>query len=560
MLTALYIRDFAIIDELELAFGPGLNVMTGETGAGKTIIVEALGLVLGERASVDAIRAGKEKATVTAVFDASSIPSQLRVALTDAGVEAGAEVIVHRVVADGGKGRITVNGVPVTGAMLKGFAEHLVDVSSQHEHQLLLDPTEHAPIVDAFGGHGALVARYRAAHAQWTAAARDLEELRVGERAAKERLDYLQFQMKELESANLRENEEAEIDAERNRLKHAVSLEEKSRLAEGALYGDAGSALETVDQAMGMLAQCAQVDPAATPWTEALGRARAEIEEVARELSKYAEKLESNPARLEELEERLHLVRSLTRKHGGSVASCVARLAELKQEVGTIVRYDEIVAEKAGALEAIALERRGAAKALAAARKKAGDELGKAVAAELAGLGMGKVAFKAEVVARPENEWDESGPDRVEFLFSPNVGEPLRALARIASGGELSRVMLAVKGALAGRAELAATSVFDEVDSGIGGAIAEVVGRKLREVARSRQVICITHLPQVAVHGDRHLRIAKRVEAGRTVAILEALSKEQRVEEIARMLGGQTITATTRKHAEEMLKTAQVSS
>ena len=556
MLTALHIRDFAIIDELELALGPGLNVMTGETGAGKTIIVEALKLVLGERASTDAIRAGKEKATVTAVFDAASMPAQLAHQLEAAGVDAAGEVIVHRVVAEGGKGRITVNGVPVTGAMLKGFAEHLVDVSSQHEHQLLLDPAEHAPVVDAFGGHAELAAGYREAHARWATVARELEDLRANERQAKERLDYLEFQLRELEAANLRENEEAEIEAERMRLKHAVSLEEKSRAAEGALYGDAGSALEVLDRAMAALASCAQVDPAAAPWNEALSRARAEIEEVARELARYAEKLESNPDRLEELDERLHLVRSLTRKHGGSVAACLARLAELKVEVGTIVRYDEIVAEKREALGALESGRRAAAKRLAEARKRAGEKLGKAVASELSGLGMGKVAFRAECAARPETEWDDSGPDRVEFLFSPNVGEPMRPLARIASGGELSRVMLAVKGALAGRAELAATSVFDEVDSGIGGAVAEVVGCKLKQVAKSRQVICITHLPQVAVHGDRHIRIAKRVEGGRTVAILETLSADGRVEEIARMLGGRKITPATVAHAREMLELA----
>ncbi|HPM41840.1 MAG TPA: DNA repair protein RecN, partial [bacterium] len=422
--------------------------------------------------------------------------------------------------------------------------------------QLLLDPSEHAPIVDAFGGHAELAAGYRQAHARFAEASREFAELNANERAAKERLDYLQFQLKELEAANLREGEDAEIEAERMRLKHAVSLEEKSRSAEAALYGDAGSALESVDRAIGMISQCAEVDPLAAPWREALGRARAEMEEVARELARYAEKLESNPDRLEELSERLHLVRSLTRKHGGSVAACLARLAELKLEVGAIARYDEIVAEKQEALGALESARRAAAKRLADARRKAGEKLGKAVAAELAGLGMGKVAFKAECAARPETEWDESGPDRVEFLFSPNVGEPMRSLARIASGGELSRVMLAVKGALAGRAELAATSVFDEVDSGIGGAVAEVVGSKLKQVAKSRQVICITHLPQVAVHGDRHIRIAKRVEGGRTVAVLETLSADGRVEEIARMLGGRKITSATVAHAREMLELA----
>ena len=559
MLTALHIKDFAIIDELELSLGPGFNVMTGETGAGKTIVVEAIKLILGERASSDAIRAGREKASVTAVFELNKISSNLRRALADAGIEPGEELIVHRTLSDGGRGKITANGVPITGGMLRALSEHLVDVSSQHEHQLLLDPARHASIVDAFGENGGLFESYRAAHAAWSLASRELSELVSNERAARERLDYLQFGLRELEAADLKPGEEGEIDAERNRLKHAVSLEEKSRLAEGALYGDAGSAMECVDRAAGLVAGCAEVDPEARPWKEALSRARAEIAEVARELARYAEKLESNPDRLEELEERLHLIRSLSRKHGGSVESCIARMGELKAEVDAVVRYDEVLAEKRAALEERAARRRAAAAGLSKARRKAAELLGRAVASELSGLGMRKVEFRASVDPTPEESWDESGPDCIEFLFSPNVGEPMRALARIASGGELSRVMLAVKSALSGRASLATTSVFDEVDSGIGGAVAEVVGRKLKDVARGRQVICITHLPQVAIHGDSHVLITKRVEAGRTVAALESLSDEGRVQEIARMLGGQKITETTLKHAREMLSSVKAS-
>ncbi|HPQ80942.1 MAG TPA: DNA repair protein RecN [bacterium] len=553
MLTALHIRDFAIIDELELSLGPGLNVMTGETGAGKTIIVEALKLVMGERADSSAIRAGRGKAAVTAIFDASSVKGTLRQALSDAGVDLSGDIIVHRVVAEGGRGRISVNGVPVTGAMLKNFAEHLVDVSSQHEHQILLDPAEHASIVDSFGGHEELFASYRESHTSWSMVSAELEKLRADELTAKERLDYLRFQARELEAAALKEGEEEKIEVERNLIKHAVVLEEKSRLAEGLLYGESGSALEEVDRAIELLTQCAGLDPSALSWKEALGRARAEIEEVARELAGYAEKLDSNPERLEELEERLHLIRSLAKKHGGSASSCMKRLREFKAEIAAIDSYDEVVAEKEESLAEAASKRRAAAAALSAARKKAGEGLGRAVSAELLSLGMGKVGFEAKITKRAEERWDDSGPELVEFLFSPNPGEPMRPLAKIASGGELSRVMLAVKSALSGRAQLAATSVFDEVDSGIGGAVAEVVGKKLKEVAKSRQVICITHLPQVAVHGDLHMRIAKRVEGGRTVASMERLSDEGRVDEIARMLGGRRITEKTLEHAREML-------
>lgn len=558
MLRSLRIKDFAIIDELGLELSPGLNVMTGETGAGKTIIVEALRLILGERASPDSIRAGEERAAVTAVFDLEGAPSAVRRRLEEAGVEGeGGELIIHRVVSEGGKGRITVNGVPVTAGVVKGFAAHLVDVSSQHEHQLLLDPAEHAAVVDAFGGHGDLIARYRSAHARWAGASSEVAELEANERQAKEKLDFLQFQLRELKSADLRAGEEKEIEAERGRLKHAAQLEEKARAAEAALYGDAGSAVELSDRAAQCIGQCLAFDPSLSRFADAIGRARAELAEAARELSRYAERLESNPARLEDLDERLHLIRSLARKHGGSVEACLAKLASLKIEVDGVERFDEILRERRAALAAAVEARRAAAGELRAARRRAGERLSKRMAAELSALGMGKVRFSVAAEERPEEAWDESGPDRVEFLFAPNVGEPPRPLARIASGGELSRVMLAIKGALAGRAGLALASVFDEVDAGIGGATAAVVGRKLKEVSRGRQVICITHLPQVAVHGDLHLKISKRVEGGRTVAELESLAPADRVQEIARMLGGARITAATVAHAEEMIKEAQ---
>lgn len=554
MLTSLHIKDFAIIDELVVDFGPGLNVMTGETGAGKTIVVLALKLVLGERAAADVIRAGKDRATVTAAFEIAGAGEGLRRALSDAAIEAADELVVHRVVSEGGRGRIAVNGVPVTGAALRGIAQQLVDVSSQHEHQLLLDPARHAGIIDAFGGHGGLAVSFGKAHARWTMLARELEGLRSREREAKERAEFLQFQLRELAAANLKPGEEEEIEAERRRVKHAVALEERTRGAEAALYGGAGSAVELIDRAAQLLAQCVPFEADAPRWGEALSRARAEVEDIARELARYAEGLESNPARLEELDERLHLVRGLARKHGGSVASCLARQAELAQEVDAVLRYDDILQEKAEQLAAAALDRRRAAEALRGVRAVAGKKFGAAVVAELAGLGMGKVTFSVAVEGRPEEAWDESGPDRIEYMFSPNVGEPLRALASIASGGELSRVMLAIKGALAGCGGFTPTSVFDEVDSGIGGAIAEVVGKKLCQVAQGRQVICITHLPQVAAQGERHLRIAKHVEGRRTVATVERLSSEARVEEIARMLGGTTITETALAHAKEMLE------
>ncbi len=557
MLQMLHIQDFAIIDELTVDFHPGLTVMTGETGAGKTILVEALKLALGERAQSDLVRAGSDRASVTAVFDARSMAAPLREELEASGVAVGDELVVTRVIASRGRNRVAVNGMPVAQSVLKRVAEALVDVSSQHEHQRLLDAACHAEIVDAFGGLAEELAAYRTAHERCAALAREVQGLLEREKDAAERLDFLKFQRDEIARIDPRSGEDAELAAERNRAKHAVMLEERARKAEAILYSDAASALEGIDAALIALGECRDVEPRVGDWCMALDRARAEIEETARELARYADGLESDPTRLEEIEERLHLLRTLMRKHGGSLEACLERRAAIDGEIDAVERSDELLAEKEAALEEAAQQRRAAADRLSGARRKTAEALARAVVRELAELGMKRTRFAVEIERREETAWDETGPDAIAFLFSPNVGEPMKPLARIASGGELSRVMLALKGALADRAQLAATSIFDEVDAGIGGAIAEVVGRKLQAVSRARQVICITHLPQVAVYGDHHLRIAKGVKGGRTITGLSPVAEGARLEEIARMLGGERLTATAREHAQEMLAAAQ---
>lgn len=553
MLISLHIKNFAIIDGLEVEFAPGFNVMTGETGAGKTIIAQALLLVMGGRAQSDTIRAGKDSAEVSAVFDAKKISQTLKKHLEEIGIEFDDELIIARTVSALGRSRISINGALVTAAQLKFIGEHLVDISSQHEHQMLLDESEHVGILDAYGGHDSEIGAWNEEHAEWIKLLHELAKIEENEKSAKEKLDYLKFQLKELKDANLKPGENIEIEAERVRLKHARLLEEKSRLAEAALYGDAGSALEMIDRAAALVSDAAQFEPKAALWREALLRSRAELSDTSRDIAAYAETLESNPARLEDLEDRLHLIRGLLKKHGGSIEACIARRDELEKEIGLVERYDEIIAEKREALAQVSAKRKTAGEKLSAARKTAARGMSKAVAKELSGLGMGKTSFHVEVGAKPENIWDETGCDDVKFLISPNAGEPLRAMARIASGGELSRTMLALKCALSGRCDIATTSVFDEVDAGIGGAVAEVVGKKLKSVADSRQVICITHLPQIAAFGERHFRISKSVVGKRTVAAVENLSRDARVDEIARMLGGVKITDATVEHAKEML-------
>jgi len=554
VLTLLKIADFAIIDELALEFGLGLNVMTGETGVGKTIIVEALKLVLGARASSELVRAGAARATLTAVFDSSDMPEQARGLLEDAGVECEDELVMLRSVSAEGKGRISINGTPVSAGTLRTVAEHLVDISSQHEHQLLLEEVRYPLILDEFAGLTELRRRYLDEHAHWSRLAGELASVEQAGKNAAERMEFIRFQLDELERADVSPGELERIESELARLKHSVLLEERTRSASDLLSEGQSSVASQLAQAKAALAQCAQFEPAASGWIEAVERARIEAEEAARDLALYADGVGSDPERATELEERLHLVKGLVRKHGGSVEALLERRDEMARELETIQNHDETIERLQAELGDAAGRRRAAAGELTAARRAAAKDLGGRVEGELRDLGMGKTQFGVKVSARDEAAWDESGPDLVEFLISPNVGEPMKGLAKIASGGELSRFMLALKSVLADCAQSFGTSVFDEVDSGIGGAIASVVGRKLAELASKRQVICITHLAQVASFADLHVRIAKGVKGGRTVTSMESLDESAKVEEIARMLGGERMTEATLAHAREMLE------
>lgn len=552
MLTSLLIKDFAIIDELELSFGPGLNVMTGETGAGKTIIVEALKLILGGRASLETIRSGSDRASVTAIFNSSDLPKEIKAILDNAGIECGDELIIHRVIGQQGKARISINGVATTAAVLASIASRMVDISSQHEHQLLLEESAHPFVLDSFGGLLNQTAKFREVHASYSSAARELLDLESNERAAKEKLDFIKFQLDELVAADIKPDEDKAIEAERSRMKHAVLLQEKVSGAEFLLAGEEG-ATAIINRAAQLVAQCSPYEQKSKEWGEALERARIELQDVGRELTRYTEGLNSNPEKFLELEERLHTIRALVRKHGGSIESLVRRCEELRAEVDKVTNYDDILEKKRNEVLKLESARRKEALALSTARKTAAKKMSEGVARELSELGMKKTQFVVVCEARKEEEWDESGPDRVELLISPNIGEPARPLARIASGGELSRVMLALKSALAAGGSIPGTSVFDEVDSGIGGAVASAVGKKLKRLSGERQVVCITHLPQVAVYADSHLRISKRAKSGRTITMIEDLAFDARVGEVARMLGGEKITDVAVKHAREML-------
>jgi DNA repair protein RecN (Recombination protein N) len=597
MLTTLRISGFAIVDALEVRFGPGLNVLTGETGAGKSILVNALHLVLGGRMSGEVLRDGADEAVVEAIFE---LPASHRVLarLGAAGLRAapepaaagaeGCELLVRRVASRGGRGRAFVNGALCTVSMLEDALRGLVDVSGQHEHVSLLDPSTHLELLDAYAGlapqaaqeaergpaAGAVpgaapaggeppLARYRAAHAALAALAREREALAADEGERARRADYLAFQLAELDRADPRPGELEALEDERRVLASAEKLREAARAAEALAYGEEGSASERVAQAARALAEAALLDRRLEPTLALLRSAAVELEEAGRELGRYADAVAGDPERLAAVEDRLELLRALARKHGGSLDAAVARRAEMRDELSRLRGGGERLAELQGELAAAGKAAAKLAREVSAARGEAARGFAAAVRAELEGLAMGRCRLEVALLP-PETgipvDGARLGPDgaeRAELLIAPNPGEPPRPLARIASGGELSRILLAVKRTLA-RKDPVATYVFDEVDAGIGGAVAEAMGRVLSEVARGRQVLCVTHLPQVAAFADRHHRVEKRVAGGRTHAGVVALeTDEDRRREIARMMAGATITDAALAHAGDLIAAAR---
>ncbi|HEU4383237.1 MAG TPA: DNA repair protein RecN [Anaeromyxobacteraceae bacterium] len=574
MLTTLRISGFAVVDQAEVHFGPGLDVLTGETGAGKSILVNALHLALGGRMSAEVLRQGADEAVVEALFELPKDHPVLR-RLEAAGVprpepgEAGTvELLVRRVAPRGGRGRAFVNGSLCTVSMLESALKGLVDISGQYEHVSLLDPGTHLDLLDAFAGEGPLAAgslsaRYREAFAAFSALWREERALAEDEGERARRADYLAFQLKELEAAEAKPGEDEALEQERKVLLSAAKLSDAARTAEGLVYGEEGSASERVGQAMRTLAEAAQLDPRLSPTVELLRSAAAEVEEAGRELSRYAGSVGGDPERLAFVEERLALLRGLARKHGGSLGAALERREAMGAELAALAGSDGRRAELVKLLAEKGADAVRLAGELSRLRQGAAREFARAVRKGLEGLAMDRC--RLEVAFGPpegtlrvgETPLGPAGAERAEILIAPNPGEPPRPLARIASGGELSRILLAVKRALSA-ADPVATQVFDEVDAGIGGAVAEAVGRLLAEVSRERQVLCVTHLPQVAAFADRHYLVEKRVASGRTSTSVRPLEDDAaRRGEVARMLAGQVVTASAVEHAGALLSAAR---
>ncbi len=556
MLRHLRITNFAILSDVAIDFAPGFNVLTGETGAGKSLVVDAVALLRGGRARSDIPRAGADEAVVEAVFEPpDDLAAETAARLEAAGLPVADEVVVRRVISREGRSRVHVNGGLTTAAALASLGEVLVDLAGQHEHQGLVDVARHRGILDAFGVDPALSGRVDALYAKIRRLAHALAEGAEAARTRAEREDFLRFQIEEIDAAKLRAGEEAELAAERERLKFAGRLGAAARRGEEALYSGEGAVVDVLGATLRELEAAAAIDDRLAGEVQKIGEARVLCEDAAVALRRYAEGVADDPERLAEVDERVHLLGRLARKHGPTAADILQRGEALRAELEALAQAEVRSAEIEKELAAARAEGGKAAAELSDARRKAGRRLEKAAGEALAELGL--AGAKVEVAVEPSP--DRLGPDgwdRVELMLRANKGEPPRPLARVASGGELSRIMLALKLSLR-RADPVATYVFDEVDAGVGGGAAEVVGRQIRRVAESRQVLCVTHLPHIAALADTQFRVEKYEKGGRVETKVTRLSAGERREEIARMLGGVSITSKTRAHAEEMLSRAR---
>lgn len=566
MLVEIYMESFALIDKLRLRLGAGFNVLTGETGAGKSIVIDAVELVLGGRASAEYIRAGAERTLVEAAFDVAGLP-RVEAALRDLGFEPeGDTLVLSREIAKNGRSASRINGRPATLAMVRTLSRHLLDLHGQHEHQSLLAAETHRDLLDLFGGAPLLaaLAETRQHAGELGNLERRLAELGGDERDRARQMDLLRFQIGEIDAAAVKVGEEEDLATERRRLANAERLAETSRTAYNALYEGAsgeGSAVDLLGQTEVALQEGARLDPSLTDLLEQLRGARAGLEEVARELARYQDRIEFNPGRLAEVESRLDLLSSLKRKYGDSLDDILSFRGAAATELERLESAGELRAQLQIQREAVLASYAEAARALHERRAAAAAELSRAVAGELAALHMQQARFEAAVSLQEDSGRPlvrTSGADQVEFLFSANPGEPVRPLARVASGGELARVALALKVALS-RVDHVPCLIFDEIDTGVSSRAAEAVGRKMAEASGGRQVICVTHHPQIAALADHHVRVAKQTKGERTFTTLEVLDETGRVDELSRMLGGSTITPLTVEHARELLAAARAS-
>jgi len=557
MLEVLRIRNLAIIESLELSFSKGLNILTGETGAGKSIILNAVHLLLGDRVSEDLVRTSEEEGSVEAVFDISH-NNTVREKIEARGLEPSGRgdsnrLLVRRLISRSGRGRTYINGNLATMGVLAEIAEDLLSIYGQHEHQSLQRVETHLEFLDAFGELTKLREAFQERFERFVSLSEEVERRRrEREQKAKER-ELMAFQSQEIEAAGIRLGEDEALKQERQVLRFAEKLLEFAQTSESRLYGEEGSVIERLQTILHQGRELSRIDPSLWEPLKTLEGVLAQVEETALSFREYGRRLEVNPERLEAVESRLEAIDRLKRKYGPTIEAILL----YKERVDEALRSFDVDEGRLGELEALLspLEKEmlHVAQSLSTSRRRVAENLKRLIERELASLGMKKTTFEVLV----ENAaLTAKGMDRVEFLISPNVGEPVKPLAKIASGGELSRIMLAMKRILA-NVGARQVLIFDEIDSGVGGATAEVVGRKLKELSKEHQIICVTHLPQIACFADLHHSVRKESRSGRTLTRVERLEGEAVVDEIARMLGGLKITERTRAHAREMIENAR---
>jgi DNA repair protein RecN (Recombination protein N) len=553
MLRFLRVRRLAVIDSVEVEFEPGLNVLTGETGAGKSILVEAVGLLLGGRASGDLVRTGEDAASIEAIFESG-----------------GEELLVRREITHQGRSRAFVNGELTTASALKDLASRLIELHGQHEHQTLLDPSTHLGMLDTFARLGPLGEPVAEGFESLRQASDDLATARAALSDRTARQDLAQFQLAELEKAMLKPGEDDELSAAKHVLANAERVQRLCEEAYESLYEADSAVLSALGGIWRRIGELATLDPKFQPYLDQRDAIKSQLDDLAVFLRRYAEGVEASPARLQQVEDRLALLERTKRKYGPTLTDAIARRESLRRELDSMGRGEEEIGAREIAYKAARARYLAAATALSHARRESAGPFARALEQTLADLAMDRTRFEVRFgESLPENAWTAQGMDQAEFWLSPNLGEELRPLIRIASGGELSRIMLALKTQTAAtrhgftdasRRDPSASTpglIFDEVDAGIGGRVADIVGRKLRVLGSAFQVLCITHLPQIAAYADSHFLIQKRVEKGRTLTTVGKLTSGDRVEEIGRMLGGAGVTEAIRTSAREMLAERQ---
>ncbi len=565
MLCDLFIKDFAIIDALHLSFSRGLNILSGETGAGKSIIVGALNIMLGGRVSADLIRTGKDEAIVEALFSIEGC-DEVKQSLHAWGVHTGGDqLVIRRIISKSGKNKVFISDQLATIQMLTQLGGYLIDISGQYSQQLLLQTERHLDILDTYGGLLPLRSRYQEGFDEFTLNAQDLASLVNAERDKEHRKELLAFQNEEIEKAQFSAGEEDALLNERKIVANAERLYERTYGVYTSIYEAENPLLGALKKSVAAVAEAAAIDTGLNSLKENLNSIVISLEDAALSLRAYADKIPVEPGRLEHVENRLAEIQRMKKKYGKSVAEILLYQEEIQKQLKSIESSSQRVEELKKELQKRSGELWKIAEELSEKRTKAASRLKKNIETELATIGMGKTEFLTmlEKVEKPSADdatfglgrLHSRGMDSLEYYIAPNVGEEPRPLSRIASGGELSRIVLAIKMILASHYHVA-TLLFDEVDTGIGGAVAEAVGEKLKEIAKTHQVLCITHLPQIACFGTTHFSVQKNIQNDRTVTAVQLLDKDERVEEITRMLGGKQISDTTRAHALEMLKDA----